>query len=92
MNEYGVQLRKILSHLFKYSGSGNLLRCRDDILQLIKLEEEERETVLAAFAENGIETLKPVFETLNGRVSYDDLRIMRLIYAGRKSDQSENEG
>ena len=44
----------------------------------LSLEEEPR--VLAAFEKCGIDFLKPVFDALDGSVSYDQLRLWRLIY------------
>jgi hypothetical protein len=40
---------------------------------------------MLAFDEFGPERLKPVFEKLEGRVNYDELKILRLMYLSRES-------
>ncbi len=45
------------------------------------LSAAERERVLAAFAELGVERLRPVYDALQERVSYDELHLWRLYVA-----------
>ena len=45
-----------------------------------KLSPEEEQQVMDAFADYGIEYLKPVFDALNETVPYDQLHLWRLIY------------
>ena len=45
----------------------------------------ELSSVLARFDEFGATTLRPVFDALEGRVSFDDLRLLRIYYLSQKS-------
>jgi hypothetical protein len=51
------------------------LRSGTDFLSLLDIPLETQKEALGAFAAFGAEYLKPVFEHLNGQVSYDDLKI-----------------
>ena len=80
VERYRVQPVTILDHLSKYAQEGQALRSADELLEWLKLSSGERETALQAFAELGAERLKPVFDWLNGRVSYDDLKVLRIYF------------
>jgi ATP-dependent DNA helicase RecQ len=79
MEQHQVKAATIIDHLTKYALVGNRLRNREDLLPLTASPEDQR-AALAAFEELGAEYLKPVFEKLEGRVSYDELKILRLRY------------
>jgi hypothetical protein len=71
---------------------GFALRC-DEIFALSTLTADEKNAAIKAFDQCGSEYLKPVFDVLNGAVSYDDLKILRLYYlikndAARQSRRS----
>lgn len=80
MGRYGVTAGTILDHLARYLAAGNTVRCGDDLLALAPASPDVQDAVFAAFDRLGSPYLKPVFEQLGGKVSYDDLRILRLIY------------
>jgi ATP-dependent DNA helicase RecQ len=84
MARYGVTAGTILDHLVKYSAAGNTLRKDDELQTMISISAMMQKTVFEAFAELGTEYLKPVFDRLNGTVSYDDLKILRLAYLSAK--------
>ena len=65
-------------HLTKYALAGNRLRHREDMLLPVIASPEDQQAALAAFEELGVEYLKPVFEKLEGRVNYDELKVLRL--------------
>jgi len=83
MEHYGVQQNTILDHLVKYSTEGHPLRGSDDLLALSALAPEEQAAVLSAFNELGPERLSPVFARLDGKVSYEELKILRLYYLSK---------
>ncbi len=78
--EFQVQPGTILDHLTHYALKGNSLRRGEDLAALSALDAAQQQTVLEAFASVGAERLKPVFEALNEAVSYDELRILRLVF------------
>lgn len=83
-----IQVSTVLNHLWKYGQQGGKLRI-DGLLELSELTTDEQQRVLDAFAEQGTEYLRPVFEALGEAISYDELRIVRLHYL---SLQAENRG
>jgi ATP-dependent DNA helicase RecQ len=80
MQEYGVQRSTILNHLAAFAQEGNPVRQSDELLSLLDLPAEQQEAVLQAFEQLGSRYLKPVFDQLDGTVSYDDLKILRLYF------------
>jgi ATP-dependent DNA helicase RecQ len=80
---FQIKLGTILDHLTKYIGDGNRLRCRDDLRALVSAPNDVQEKAFEAFDEFGLELLKPVFDKLDGRATYDDLRILRILYVNR---------
>ncbi len=75
---HAVSLGTILDHLTRYALAGNSLRPDPDLLALSALSPDDQQSALAAFAELGALRLKPVFEKLNGKINYDELKILRL--------------
>ncbi len=89
MDFFHVQQGTILDHLMKYSQEGYVLRNGNDLLSLSHLPANQQKAVLQALEELGTERLKPVFERLNGTVSYDELKIMRLHYLSQQTKLSD---
>ncbi|MGR3219383.1 MAG: DNA helicase RecQ [Candidatus Anammoxibacter sp.] len=77
MVERDVKQGTVLDHLYKYIQDGYSLPSAG-LLLLSKLPDEQRVTVHETFERLGTELLSPVFEALNGSVSYDELKIQRL--------------
>jgi ATP-dependent DNA helicase RecQ len=80
MEEYGVKAVTILDHLTRYALEGNRLRQADDVRSLSRLSEMAQETILTAFAAEGVEYLRPVYDRLNGAITYEELKILRTYY------------
>jgi ATP-dependent DNA helicase RecQ len=74
---FHVKPGTVISHLWRAVQAGQIIR-RDGLLEQSLLSPETRQRVLDAFAEHGIERLRPVFEALDGGVSYDDLHLLRM--------------
>ncbi len=83
MERFSIQQFTVIDHLYHYRREGHPLR-RDEVLRLTELAEEERKRALEAFDRLGTDYLKPVFEALGGRVSYDDLKVVRLYFVSRE--------
>jgi len=77
---YGVHASTILDHLTNYALEGHTLRAGNDLRELSTLSAEQQEAVLAAFDAEGADRLRPVFDRLDGQISYDELKIMRVVY------------
>ncbi len=80
---YQVQTSTILNHLAKFAAAGNPLKNASELQAQTSLSKEKQEKALSAFDELGTDFLKPVFDRLNGEISYEELKIMRLIAVSR---------
>ncbi|HSL43088.1 MAG TPA: DNA helicase RecQ [Anaerolineales bacterium] len=80
MERYHVTAGTILDHLTRYLATGNKLRSGADLESLTSVTAEQKKAAFAAFDEYSPTFLKPVHDQLNGTVSYDDLKILRLLY------------
>jgi ATP-dependent DNA helicase RecQ len=77
--DLGFTENTILSHLEKAFAAGRTLDV-SNLRAASSLSPQESQQVLDAYQLCGTEFLKPVFEALNGTVTYDQLRLWRLIY------------
>ncbi len=85
MEQYAVAAGTIIDHLARYIAAGNRLRAGTDFESLISCSPAQQQAALQAFKELGTAFIKPVFDRLNGSVTYDDLKTLRLIYLSRSS-------
>lgn len=77
--QYNVQPSTILNHLYRYFSDGNEIRAAG-IKEAISLPENIQKNIIDLFKETGEEKLQPVYEKLNGTVSYDELRLVKFLY------------
>ena len=77
MEQYQVKTETIIDHLTKYVLAGNHLRNRENLPPLTA-SPDEQQAALAAFEVLSTAYLKPVFDRLEGKVSYNELKILRL--------------
>ena len=77
----------ILDHLYKYFQEGYPLRS-GGLLTLLQIPDEQQQRAMQAFAQLGLEFLRPVFETLNEEISYSDLKIIRLHCLSLQSERN----
>ncbi len=89
MDIFNIKQTTVIDHLNKYVNQGLALRC-DEVFTLSTLPPDQKNVVLKAFDQCGSEYLKPAFDALNGEVSYDDLKILRLYYLGKKNGGRDN--
>jgi ATP-dependent DNA helicase RecQ len=74
---YNVTRQTIVQNLEKYLGSGGHI----DPVRLLtesRLLEKDRSAALEAFEHHGLERLRPIYESLGGVVSYEELHLLRL--------------
>ncbi|MEW6402731.1 MAG: RecQ family ATP-dependent DNA helicase, partial [Chloroflexota bacterium] len=77
---YQVSLGTIVDHLTRYAAAGNRLRSSGEFQEHASTSKENQEAAFAAFSELGTDFLKPVHDKLNGALSYDQLKILRVIF------------
>jgi ATP-dependent DNA helicase RecQ len=80
MDRYQVTMSTILEHLSRYLAAGNELRNDDDLRALTSATTEQQQAAFQAFDEHGPAFLRPVYEVLNGTLTYDELKVLRLLY------------
>jgi hypothetical protein len=83
MQRYQVTAGTILDHLGTYAAAGNPLRNGEDLWALSSASPDDQAAVFEAFDALGPTYLKPAFDRLEGRVSYDELKLLRLLYLTR---------
>jgi ATP-dependent DNA helicase RecQ len=87
MERYHVTAGTILDHLSRYLAAGNRLRDDSNLQALTSATPEQRQATFTAFDELSSTFLKPVFDQLHGALSYDDLKILRMLYLISHQDQ-----
>jgi len=84
MEDFNIKRVTVLDHLFRYFQEGNNIIESDDLRSLSTVPSKQKEFVLDRFEEFGIERLKPVLDALGGEIDYEELKILRLYYLGKK--------
>ena len=80
MAQYGFVSGTILDHLMKFVMAGNRLQNKDGLQSFVSATSDQQQAVFAAFDELSPTYLKPVFDKLEGKLNYDELKILRLLY------------
>ena len=77
--DLGFTQNTILKHLGKAFSAGRPLRL-DGLTELSELSDTQEKKVIAAFDKYGTQLLKPIFDSLDQTVPYEQLHLWRLIY------------
>ncbi len=83
MTMFIVKQSTVLDNLYKFAQDGNPLE-NGEVINLSRLQTEQKTEAMDAFAKYGTELLRPVFDALNGNVDYEELKIIRLYYLYEK--------
>jgi ATP-dependent DNA helicase RecQ len=86
MVQYGFVANTILDHLTKFIMAGNKLSNSESLQAFTSTTPDQQQTVFAAFDELSPTYLKPVFDKLNGTLSYDELKTLRLLYLASQNE------
>ncbi len=84
MSRFGIKLATVFDHFYKYLREGFSLPS-DELLPFSSLSSDQNGQVLDAFDRIGTEYLNPVFKHFEGKIDYDDLKVLRLFYLSRNS-------
>ncbi len=76
--DFQVQVKTIIDHLYKYNLEGNPLLFSQNFLEISQLSLEEQQAAQRAFELHGTTVLRPIYEALHELVSYEELKIIRL--------------
>ncbi len=85
---FGIKRVTVLDHLYQYVHDGNSPN-RDEFLPLSRLTPENQQAVFAGFDHLGTERLRPVYDALNQRISYEELKLLRLSFLCRHPAKTE---
>jgi len=83
LDEFNFKLGTFLSHLNRYVSEGNRVNS-DGLLPLLEIDSGQQKIVLNLFKELGTDLLRPIYDELDGKVSYNDLQILRLLAINKK--------
>ncbi len=85
-SQYNVIPETIIGHLFRYSNSGGKLNI-DKVKGLVNLSPDRWGEVFKEFSASPDFTLSPIFEKFNSTISYNDLRLLRIIQSAETRRQ-----
>jgi ATP-dependent DNA helicase RecQ len=85
--ELNIKPGTVENHLYHGLRDGRNLR-PDGFLEGMSLDDADWEAASAAFERHGMDRLKPVFEELEARVGYDELRRVRLYLLAAGAEAS----
>ncbi len=79
---YEVKRGTILNHILNYIREGQSIPVERSslLIEESNLQADKQQKVFIEFEKSGMDVLKPVFEALEGKVSYDELRLLRLAF------------
>jgi ATP-dependent DNA helicase RecQ len=84
---YGAKADTIIGHLAEYQRDGNSVD-GSRLLPYCTLPLSEHPRVLGLFVELGTDALRPVYDALDGQVTFSDLRILRIYCLSLKFQPS----
>lgn len=84
--QFGVKPNTINNHLYRYAQEGRRFNRPEYLLEQTHLDRTDIDSALNAFTEFSAERLKPVYDALNERVSYDQLHLIRVYFISQLSE------
>jgi len=87
MARYSIKTVTVLDHLLKYFLERKKIRS-NGLLSVSSLSPKKIQAVLETFVRLGTEYLSPVYKEHKGKISYEDLKIIRLYYLSEKFSEN----
>jgi ATP-dependent DNA helicase RecQ len=84
--QFSVKPNTINNHLYRYAQEGRRFNRPECLLEQTNLDKIDIAAALAAFNELSTERLKPIYDSLNERVSYDQLHLVRVYFVHSQFD------
>jgi ATP-dependent DNA helicase RecQ len=88
VEKYRIKERTVIDNLYDYMALGHTIR-PEALVKHLDLDTDTSRRLEQAFADFGTSKLKPVYEALQGSLSYDILQIYRLYYLNREEKPLE---
>ena len=82
---FDVRDATIVNNLWKFVKEGHPLRTRE-LRQHTSLEENDITLIMNAYDKHGTDLLRPVYEELDKKYPYEELKIMRVYYLAKKQE------
>jgi len=77
--EHDVKTGTIVTHIARYANEGHDVRI-EGLMEELSLHADQHNKVFEAFKEEGISTIKTIYDKFNNEISYEDLHILKIIY------------
>ncbi len=77
--EYNVKPQTIISHIERFAREGNKIRI-EGLNERLSLSKDKQQEILDTYKKEGILSLSTINEKFNNEISYEDLRILRIIF------------
>ncbi len=89
---FGSQNKTVIGHLWRSIQDGQDI-APEPLLGESRLSPDERERVLALFAQHGTDFLRPVYDALEESVPWEELHVLRLYFVTKalKEDTSQSD-
>jgi ATP-dependent DNA helicase RecQ len=81
--QFKVKDGTIINHLYRYAQDGHTFAQPTLLLDQSGLSQIHIDAALAAFTEHSYERLKPVYDSLNEQVTYDQLHLLRIYFVSQ---------
>jgi ATP-dependent DNA helicase RecQ len=79
-DQFKVKPNTIFNHLYRYAQEGRQFNQPELLLKQTELEQTDIDNALSAFKQHSPERLKPVYDALNEKVSYEQLHLLRVYF------------
>ena len=84
--QFKVKDGTIINHLYRYAQDGHKFTQPSQLLEQSGLSQIYIDSALTAFAEHSYERLKPVYDSLNEQVTYDQLHLLRIYFVSQLTE------
>ena len=84
--QFKVKDGTIINHLYRYAQDGHTFAQPTLLLEQSGLSQIQVDAALAAFTEHSYERLKPVYDSLNEQVTYDQLHLLRIYFVSQLTE------
>lgn len=84
--QFKVKNGTIINHLYRFVVDGHKFVQPAQVLEQTGLGQTHIDSALAAFAEHSYERLKPVYDSLNEQVTYDQLHLLRIYFVNQLTE------
>jgi ATP-dependent DNA helicase RecQ len=78
--QHKVKVNTVYAHLYKFVQSGKTFTSRAPFISELALSDESIEIAAGVFKKCGYERLKPAYDELEGKITYDQLHLLRVLY------------